>query len=142
MAAANRQLQQQVGELGAQLQAASALQAEAATMRQRNSQLEQQNTDLQAQLQAAARAWGDKHRQHKESLARVQAAAAEALAENKRVSGLLKEAEQVPPTAERARHQCQACVHACACTCTCAHARACVSACACAQTCTCACACA
>ena len=95
MASSNRHLQQQVKDLQAQLQTAIGMQSEATVIRQRNLQLEQQNTDLQQQLQAAARAWADKHRQHKETLSKAQASGAEALAENKQLHALLKGAQQV-----------------------------------------------
>lgn len=95
MAAANRSLQQQVKDLQSQLHKAAGLQAEALGMRQRTSQLEQQNSDLQQQLQSAARAWADKHKQHKEALAKAQAGSSETAAENRRLLGMLRDAEQV-----------------------------------------------
>lgn len=95
MAASNRQLQAQIQELQGQLQKAAALQADLLSARQHNAQLEQQNTDLQQQLQGAARAWGDKHRQHKEALSKAQAVGSEAVAENRRLLELLKHSEQV-----------------------------------------------
>ena len=95
MAASNRQLQQQVKTLQVQLQKADTLQAEALAVRQSHAQLQQQNTDLQQQLQSAARAWADKHRQHKDILSKLQAGVSETTAENRRLSALLKEAGQV-----------------------------------------------
>ena len=72
MAAANRQLQQHVETLQTQLQRTLSLQSEVTTLKQSSSQLQMQNTELQQQLQAAARAWADKHRQHKENMTKLQ----------------------------------------------------------------------